>query len=261
MRKLGINLHAPVGMTIPEVAKEMASLGFGCALYDASTPEKMVDIEKAVHSAGLTFDQLHAPFGGINHMWSAGDDGDAMYKKLTDAIDCCVALDAPIATVHLSTSFHPPMITDVGRGRFTDLVEYAAKKGIKIAFENQSNLFNLAWAFEEFKDAENVGFCWDVGHQECATPNIEMMALFGERLICTHLEDNFSVYEEDLHLVPFDGKADFVAGANWMRKFGYKGNLMLEVFQSSFYKDFSATEFLAHAYKAACRMRNLVDGE
>lgn len=263
MRKLGINLHAPVGMTIPEVAKEMAALGFGCTLYDASTPEKMVDIEKAVHGAGLTFDQLHAPFGGINSIWLAGDKGDAMYKKLTDAVDCCVALDAPIATVHLAGDLDPEMITDIGRGRFTNLVEYAAKKGIKLAFENQSVVFTLAWAFEEFKDAENVGFCWDIGHQECATPDIEMMSLFGERLICTHIQDNYAVYIEDPHMVPFDGKIDFARAAMWMNKHAYKGNLTLEVFQgaTSIYKDLSPTEYLAHAYKAACRMRALVDGE
>ncbi len=263
MRKLGINLNATVGLSILETAKEVAALGFDSALCGTSTPKDMIEIEKAVHGAGLTFDQLHAPFVGINSIWRPGEAGDTMYKKLTDAVDCCVALDAPIATVHVAGDLDPEMITDIGRGRFTNLVEYAAKKGVKLAFENQSVVFTLAWIFEEFKDADNVGFCWDIGHQECATPEIEMMALFGDRLICTHMQDNYSIYIEDPHMVPFDGKVDFERAAMWMNKHNYKGGLTLEVFQapSSIYKDMTAQEFLAHAYKAACRIRTLVDGE
>ena len=265
MKELGINLYAAYagsGLTTAELAKEIASIGFECTFCSTSTPEQMKDVEKAVHSAGLFFDQLHAPFNTINNMWRAGDEGDATYKVLTDAIDCCVALDAPIATVHLSSGPNPPMINDIGRGRYTNLVEYAAKRGIKIAFENQRKLYNLAWSFAEFKDAENVGFCWDTGHEACATPHIDMMAIFGDRLICTHLEDNNAVFNEDLHILPFDGKVDFERAAKALKKHNYTGPLMLEVGnENEIYKGMTTQEFLARAYNAACRIRAMVDGE
>lgn len=261
MREIGINLRAAGGLTLEEYVKEIAALGFTRTFSDTTTPEKMAETEKIVHRAGLAFDQLHAPFDGINHMWSAGEVGDAMYKRLTDAIDCCVALDAPIATVHLSSGWTPPMINDIGRGRYISLVEYAAKRGVKIAFENQRKLYNIAWAFEEFKDADNVGFCWDTGHEACATPDIEFMPLFGKRLICTHVQDNNAVFNEDLHILPFDGKVNFERVAMWLNKYGYKGSLMLEVGNAhEIYKDMTATAFLARAYDAACRVRRLVDG-
>ena len=263
MRKIGINMNAIGGLTIEEYAKEIARLGFDRTFCGSSTPEGMVEMEKAVHKAGLSFDQLHAPFKGINNMWSAGEDGDAMYKILTDAVDCCVALDAPIATVHLSSGWTPPMLNDIGRGRYINLVDYAAKKGIKIAFENQRKLYNIAWAFEEFRDADNVGFCWDTGHEACATPGIEFMPLFGKRLICTHVQDNNAVFNEDLHILPFDGKVDFSRVAMWLNKYDYKGSLMLEVATGgrAIYDGLTPTEFLTRAYNAICRVRALTDGE
>ena len=263
MRKIGINLNAVGGaMSTADYLKEVAGLGFDCTFLMSSTPAEMAEIEKLVHGAGLFFDQLHAPFKGINYMWSAGEEGDAIYKRLTDAIDCCVALDAPIATVHLSSGPTPPMINDLGRGRYISLVEYAAKKGIKIAFENQRKLYNIAWAFEEFLHADNVGFCWDTGHEACATPNIEFMSLFGDRLICTHIQDNNAVFGEDIHILPFDGKVNFDRAAMWLKKADYQGNLMLEVGnEHSTYDGMAPEAFLARAYEAVCRLRRMVDGE
>jgi len=263
MRKLGINLKAVSGLTQEEYVRELAALGFDLTFTESSTPEEMAEIGRIVHAAGLCFDQLHAPFGHINDMWAAGEVGDAMYKELTDGIDCCVALDAPILTVHLSSGWNPPSLNDIGRARYTRLVEYAAKKGIRIAFENQRKLYNIAWAFEEFKDADNVGFCWDTGHEACATPDIEFMPLFGKRLICTHVQDNDAVFNEDLHKIPFDGKIDFSRVAMWLNKYDYKGSLMLEVTSrhNPMYDGLTPTQFLARAYNAACRLRALVDGE
>ncbi|MBQ9801856.1 MAG: sugar phosphate isomerase/epimerase [Clostridia bacterium] len=260
MRELGINLRAAQGITVEDYTKKIAELGFKCTFCSTTTVEEMRPIADAVHAAGLTFDQLHAPFRGINAMWLAGEEGEVMYGKLTAAIDCCVAFGAPIATVHLSSGPNPPTITDIGRGRYENLVEYAAQKGIKIAFENQRKLFNIAWAFDYFRDAENVGFCWDCGHEACATPDIEFMPLFGKRLICTHMQDNDAVFGEDLHKLPFDGKVDFGRVARQLNGAGYTGSLMLEVENGApMYQDFSAEQFLERAWASACRLCELVE--
>lgn len=262
MREIGINLYAIGGISIEDYIKELGTLGFDRTFCTARSADIILHLAKHISAAGLTFDQLHAPFKGINNMWFAGEEGDAMYKTLTDAIDACVAVGAPIATVHLSSGWTPPATTDIGRARYIQLVDYAAAKGIKIAFENQRKLFNIAWAFEEFKDAENVGFCWDCGHEACATPDIQFMPLFGKRLICTHMQDNDAVFNEDLHKLPFDGKVDFTRVARQLNEVSYKGSLMLEVESGApMYQGYTATEFLARAYGAACRLRTLVDGE
>ena len=261
MRDIGINITA-ADIPVNDAAKLIKSIGFTKILAVSSTPKKMKDAAEAILNAGLTFDQLHAPFHTINNMWLDTAESENTYRELTDAIDCCEAFGAPIATVHLSSGPNPPTITDIGRARYTNLVEYAEKKGITIAFENQRFLFNIAWAFHNFKDAPNVGFCWDVGHQACCTPNIEFMKLFGDKLVCTHLEDNNTVPLEDLHILPFDGKADFVLAAGQIKGHGYKGCLTMEVFKRpAFYGDYTDEAFLERAYNAVCRIRDIVDGE
>jgi len=261
MRDIGINISA-ISEPVKEKAILIKNAGFTKVLCDSTTPEKMKDTAKAVFDAGLTFDQLHAPFNTINNMWLDKVESEDTYRDLTDAIDCCVAFGAPTVVVHLSSGPNPPTVTDIGRARYTRLVEYADKKGITIAFENQRFLFNIAWAFHDFRDASNVGFCWDVGHQACATPNIEFMELFGDKLVCTHLEDNNMVYNEDLHILPFDGKADFELAANQIKKHGYKGCLTMEVFKNPIcYSDYTSEAFLKRAYDSVCRLRSMIDGE
>ena len=261
MRDIGINLSA-ISAPAKEAAALIKNAGFTKLLVDSSTPEKMKETAEAVLDAGLTFDQLHAPFHTINNMWLDKAESEDTYRELTDAVDCCAAFGAPTAVVHLSSGPNPPTITDIGRARFTNLVEYAEKKGITIAFENQRFLFNIAWAFHNFRDAANVGFCWDVGHQACATPNIEFMKLFGDRLVCTHLEDNNMVHNEDLHILPFDGKADFVLASQQIKEYNYPGCLTMEVFKRPpYYGDYTDEAFLKRAYDAVCRVRDIVDGE
>ena len=261
MRDIGINISA-ANISAKEAAKLIKEAGFTKILADSSTPEQMKNTAEAVLAAGLTFDQLHAPFHTITNMWLDKSESEDTYRELTDAVDCCAAFGAPTAVVHLSSGPNPPTITDIGRAKFTNLVEYAAKKGITIAFENQRFLFNIAWAFHNFKDASNVGFCWDVGHQACATPNIEFMKLFGDRLVCTHLEDNNMVHNEDLHILPFDGKADFLLAAEQIKEYGYKGCLTMEVFKRPpYYGDYNAEYFFKRAYDAVYRLRDIIDGE
>ena len=260
MRKIGINLNAFPGLTTEEFTAKVKALGFTNVFCMSSTPAAMKETAEAVLKSGLAFDQLHAPFKGINDMWSDTLDGEAMYRRLTDAIDCCVAFGAPVATVHLSSGPTPPTINDIGSARYASLVEYAAKNGITIAFENQRFLFNLAWAFYTFNQAQNVRFCWDCGHELCATPDIEMMKLFGNKIVCTHLQD--TVLGKDLHVLPFDADVDFTRVARQLKEYHFEGCLTLEVHApETHYAGYTADQYLERAYNAVCRIRDMVDGE
>lgn len=262
MRKIGINLQAKRGMDMAGYIRTIREMGFETVFSGVSDMDNMQKTAELVSAAGLRYDTLHAPFGHINDIWCAGEGGDVMYAELTNCVDVCFAVGAPTAVVHLSSGEQAPPPTDIGRGRFIDLVDYAAGKGIKIAFENQRKLGNIAWAFEEFQDAEYVGFCWDCGHEACFTPGREYMPLFGERLICTHIHDNEKIYNRDSHLLPFDGKIDFAHVAEQIRRGGFTGALMLEVNgNSDFYRDVSCEDYLARAAAAAKRLRTMVDGK
>lgn len=260
MRKIGINLGARTDLSTEAYIRTIRELGFETVFTMSPAVKEDPSIPKLVEAAGLCFDTLHAPFGHINDIWYAEDNG--MYRELTDCVDACAQVGAPIAVVHLSAGMQPPPPTDIGRGRFSELVSYAMGKGIRIAFENQRMLGNIAWAFEEFQDAENVGFCWDCGHEACFTPGRQYMPLFGSRLICTHIHDNSKQFNADLHQLPFDGGIDFDTVASQIRGSGFDGPLMLEVNgRSELYSGFTAEAFLQRAAQAVKRLRRMTDGE
>ncbi|MBO5258445.1 MAG: sugar phosphate isomerase/epimerase [Clostridia bacterium] len=258
MRTIGINLHAAKGLTDEEYLREIASLGFGAIFSGVLPPERQTAVADLCARYGIIYETLHAPFGHINDIWLADDNG--MLDELRHCIDHCILAGAPIAVVHLSAGMNPPSITDIGRERFARLVDYAAEKNIIVAFENQRKLANIAWAFEAFT-TDTVRFCWDCGHEFCFTPGRHYMPLFGDRLVCTHIHDNTAVFNDDSHFLPFDGACDFDYVAKTLRESGYGGSLMLEVGNPSRYGDLEPREFLQKAADAAKILRRMIDRE
>lgn len=257
MRKIGINLLALPGMTDADYLRAAAELGFEAIFTGMMEESKQLECADLMARNGLEYETIHAPFHGINSIWLEGSDGETMLAKLTGCVGRCAQVGAGIAVVHLSSGNTPPSITDIGRVRFARLVEYAAQKNVKLAFENQRKLANLAWAMESFGDT--VGFCWDCGHESCFTPGREYMPLFGDRLICTHIHDNEGIFDKDDHWIPFDGNINFERFAQHISKANYTGSLMLELaYNRPRYADMSAETYLRCAVEAAKRLAQMV---
>ena len=261
MRKLGITFDAVHELDHAEYAKTVAELGFDCVFTKvAPTEAEQAEWANLIAKNGLAYETIHAPFVGINNMWYATEEGDAAEAMLKNAIDRCALVGAPIVIVHLSSGLTPPPVTDAGRARYTRVVEYAQKKGIIVAFENQRYLSNIAWAFETFSAADSVGFCWDCGHEACAARGREYMPLFGDRIVCTHIHDNMGDFNVDSHWIPFDGTINFHRFAEHIRKAKYTGPLTLESINRKYENKGDPHEFLARAAAAAKKLRALVDG-
>lgn len=260
MREIGINLSARKVMDTETFCSFIRDLGFTRVFSGSTEPDKVRQQAKTVYAAGLCYDTLHAPFKGImNAIWSDSDDGENTLTQLTACVDLCHEIGAPIAVVHLSAGGNPPPPTDIGRGRFIRLVEHAAVKGVKIAFENQRMLGNIGWAFEEFRDAPHVGFCWDCGHEGCFTPGRRYMPLFGHRLICTHIHDNHGELNKDQHLLPFDGNLDFDYVAEALRGADPTVPLILELKRGAeIYEGMSDEDYLVRAAEAIGRVRDMI---
>lgn len=266
MRKIGLNMLSFDGETLENCASIMKEQGFESTftgVYDSD--KKQVEVADIIAKSGIFYESVHAPFDHINDIWFDTDDGLRMINELKTSVDRCEIAKVPILVVHLSSGLNPPPTTDIGRGRFIDLVEYAALKNVNIAFENQRMLGNIGWAFEEFAKADNVGFCWDCGHEYCFTPGRHYMPLFGDRLIFTHIHDNTSEFDIDRHLIPFDGNIPFDFIAKQIRESGYKGTLMLETFPRykegvyDSYQDYTLYRFIERAAKAAKKLRSMID--
>ena len=262
MRQLAINLGAKRGVDTEAYIKKLHEVGFNAVLSDVPELHELGRITELLAANGMRYEMIHAPFGHINDIWLPGEGGDGMLAEMLTAVERAAMANCPTVVVHLTSGENPPTITDIGRARYEILVEYAARKNVKIAFENQRKLAGLAWAMENFAHAPNVGFCWDCGHEGCFGAGREHMPLFGDRLICTHLHDNDCVAGGDQHKLPFDGKLDFGRVARQLRESGYRGTLTLEAFAENThtYDCMTWQVFLERAAMAAKRLRLMVDG-
>ena len=173
---------------------------------------------------GITCDNLHAPFKGINAMW--GEDEAAaqnMFSQLVDSVDKCAQYGIPVTVVHLSSGRPMPEINELGVARFAKLFDYAAQKGVTVALENQRYKENLACFMERF---QTPGFCWDCGHEYGATGEVGYMKLYGHRLAALHIHDNELCH--DSHAIPFSMNIDFPPIVKALKEIGYKGEFTLE---------------------------------
>lgn len=167
--------------------------------------------------------------------------------------------------------YHTP--TEIGLRNFEELVKEAEECGVKIAFENTEGLEYLDALMEHFKGNDTVGFCWDTGHELCYNYGEDMLARYGDRLIATHINDNLGISDydgvivptDDLHLLPFDGIADWDDIVKRLNKHNFNDILTFETgimskkgrYENDVYKEMPIQMYLAEAYKRACRVAAL----
>ncbi len=223
------------------------------ATFLMSDDPQLDQIMPKLAEVGIECESYHAPFKGINRMWSAGEDGEEMLRELTDGVDACARHGVPVLVVHLSSGDNAPTVNDIGLARYTRLMDYAKERGVMVAYENQRKLSNLAVAMELFPEA---GFCWDVGHETCFTDGkMRFMPLFGDRIVALHLHDNCGTHNADEHKIPYDGAVDMDRAARQLAESGYSKAVMLElaVKNSHAYDEITAEEYYARAANAARR--------
>ena len=265
MQKLGVNIDALEDFESPrlkndykDTLKLISNLGFKAIFSDMTFLKPPEEIAECSAALNLEYQFVHAPFKNINDIWCEGLNGDDILKTLCNSAETCSRANVPIMVVHVSSGFTPPPISDIGAERFKKLIDLSSNKNVKIAFENLRVPSYLDWAMNTFKDNSMVGFCWDIGHENCFTRDIEYMSLYGERLLCTHIHDNKKELGRDLHLIPFDGKINYNKVANHLKNSDFSGPLMLEVFaKDNIYKDISLVDFYTKAYNSIEKIRQL----
>lgn len=91
-------------------------------------------------------------------------------------------------------------------------------------------------------------------NQNCRTPDVDIISLFGDRVVAVHLHDNDGV--NDQHRLPFDGTVNWKGIMNKLRGVNYKGAIALEVINDT-YHDCSPQDFLKIAYNRAVQLSHL----
>ena len=256
-RKLGIIAECIGSERSVDTLDAIKEQGFDTVFTGLINVREVAELKNKADKLGLPVEFIHAPFKGINEMWLPGDGYKNIYDGMLESIESASECDIPMIITHVSSGWKPPKVCDIGLARYDALVEYAIKKGVKVAFENLRKVGNFACLMDRYEDVPEVGFCYDVGHEHCYTVTVDMMDVCGDRTFCTHVHDNygrdrrdFSV-DPDLHLLPFDGTVNYQKMIDKLDEYEYTGSIMLEVFNHRQYSEWSKEKFLLEAYERA----------
>ncbi len=257
-RKLGTFVGELANCSDLDALHIIKDIGFDSFFTAERKRETVLALREEADRLGLDFEFIHAPFRitgiHINKYWEAGIDYRPLFNSVIETIDS--AAEAGVKTIvhHVAGSFTAPQMTDFGIARFDRTVEYAVKKGVRIAFENLQHLGNLTCLMERYHNIPEVGFCFDCGHANCYTPGIPWLDILGKRTFCTHIHDNYGLHKEDprkdadYHLLPFEGDIDYAEMMRKLDEYGYEGSLMLEVGQHRPYDEMTTEEFFKTSY-------------
>ena len=259
-RQVGMVVEAPRNMGYAETMELMKDVGFDCIFSNQYDPEKVCFIKNKADQLGLDVSFLHAPYRGINNFWMSGLDYLPLKKTIYQTIDSASAAGIPMIVSHVDSGWNPPPMCEIGLKRFDDMVEYADKKNVKIAFENIRNFGTIAALVQRYRAVENVGFCYDCGHEHCYTRIVDFTSLFASKIICTHIHDNVGFDgrdDPDDHWLMFDGNMDYTDMVRRLDAVGYAGPLNVECRRISKYDDWTDEQFIRTAYERIKKISEL----
>ncbi len=186
------------------------------------------DYADLARAAGLQISDGHAPFAReydfVNALWLENLDGETTYETYLRSVNEAAIDGVRNLIIHLQERDAPPA-NDLGIERIKRLVGAAEECGVTIAIENIHLHSYLTYVFERVV-SPNLGFCYDAGHRNCNEPNVDLLSMFGDKLVALHLHDNNG--SGDQHLIPFEGKIDWQEQMAKIAATGYTGSTTLE---------------------------------
>lgn len=225
------------------------------------------EIREHAEREGMIFQSIHAPSKKSPDLWTGGEGAKEAVEELLRCVRDCGENGVPIMVCHAIIGYDMVSPNEYGVKNWKIVIDEAKRLGVNVAIENLEGELYLKALLEAFSEYENVGFCWDTGHEMCYNHK-DMMALYGEKIMCTHLNDNLGArdfngkmqFADDLHLLPFDGIADWGDIVKRLNKYGYDGILTFELKRKSkkgahendVYEKMTPLEYVCEAHKRAC---------
>ena len=260
-----------------EILSAIKNAGFDGFFSGADCDEKrMGELKEMSEKLGLEYESHHAPFGGINCIWKKGDEGEIYTQRLCHTAEICAKNEIGYFTLHCMNVprynvdvTEPMQLSEIGIDRFRRVVEAAEKYGVKACFENveyphfELNALLTTLCKEGYR---SLGFTWDIGHEHCYPAPFDVAEEFGDLMVGTHIHDNLGqkdphtvTWDDDLHLLPFEGNINYAEVASRLKGAKYKGSITLEVFKKSNepQREMTLEEYLCEAHERAERIAML----
>lgn len=203
-----------------------------------------------VREAGLFIENIHTPFQVQDDLWLDNLKGEASITCYLQCASDCAEFEIPTMVIHLPDEAKPH--TALGLDRLKKLTETAERLGVNLAFENLWNLTNLSFVMEQL-DSPRVGFCYDCAHHDRYYPDLDLLTMYGSRMMALHLHDNSG---KAMHRLPMDGTIDWPETMKKIAETGYAGSTAIEAMNWD-YKDLTARAFLEKAFYRATQLATL----
>ena len=244
--------------TLPESIARCATAGFSvqdlsmCSMINPADAlcaddweARVEEILAAKEKHGVTFYQTHPPFRKGRIIVDDDAEREKHYWDMTfRSLDITKRIGAKWAVIHPAND---PSNMDERKQlacnhfMFDKVVDYAAKLGIGIAFENMvenkddthpHRYFSLPEELVALCDdyhSDHVKACWDFGHGNTAVPekHADALRMLGDRIVCLHVDDNLG--KKDDHFIPFRGNIRWEELMPVLTEIGFKGVLDLEL--------------------------------
>ena len=241
--KIGINDHSSFALPFEDRLSIMRGAGFDAVFTGWQDGCPVETWANEIAKKGLIYQSIHAPFGRVDGigkvsvMWEdEGEAGEAYTDLLIRCVEDAARVDCPLVVIHPYIGFQNHSPSELGLVRYGRLIDAADRLGVKLGFENVEGVEYLDAIMARYFDRESVGFCWDTGHEMCYNFSEDMMAKYGKKLYGTHFNDNLGITDpnnvtwlDDLHLLPFDGIADWQGIMDRIARDGYEGILTFEL--------------------------------
>ncbi len=274
-RKLVLGTSREFELPFKEQLELFAKTGFEGAFLGGFINVDVEEYANTLKGLNMDFQSIHAPFDKMDAIWEEDNEkADDVINVMLNGLEICKKYNVPIMVMHTIIGMDKHTPNQMGIDRLGRIIKAAEGSGVKIAFENTEGIEYLHAVMNAFTDNNTVGFCWDSGHEMCYNFSEDLLAVYGERLIATHLNDNLGIkdfegknitWHDDLHLLPLDGIANWQYNMDRLNKCGFNGPLTFELcrfskpnrYDNDKYAKMPIEEYIAEVYSRACKLANM----
>lgn len=196
--KKSINIYCNSCLSSIEKIKKIKDAGFDEFFTGISTHnETLSHIEqiKFAQSIGLPCTMVHCQYSNLtlHEFWKKSWLGKKVFNDFLKQIRSCKGLTKNFA-IHLN-SYEPFVGTKLGLTRIKKLLKLCNKLDINLCVENLNTPDSIRYIFSNLNHPK-LRICYDIGHQNFATPNFDIVKEFGNYIEVLHIHDNNGISDE-----------------------------------------------------------------
>lgn len=181
-----------------------------------------------IRKKGLNIIFAHLGYQNINDLWLEKEAGDKLVDRYKNDIKICRNNNIPMVIMHLTSKSEAPKYNEIGLKRLQEIVDYAQKLNIKVAFENTKIKGYLDYVIDNIKN-KNVGICFDSGHYH------------------VHFNDEF------------DGTLNWSNVVKNLKECNYSGPITLELCYRYEYLKMGINEFYKRGYEVGNKLKEMFE--